>query len=158
MRVAALIAVAGALFTAPVAAGAIPQRGIAGVELGMTPAEVLAVLGPPDRYVTVQNDAIITYRRWIYSWHKLRVGVIGITGGKRRVLNVTTRSPEEQTGRRARVGITEASLLTRHSGVTCTNYHRVRTFPRKSGQTADGLRDSRRASGENLRGRRVRVT
>ena len=123
-----LIAVAGALFTAPVGAGAIlPQRGIAGVELGMTPAEVLAVLGPPDRYVTVQNDAIITYRRWIYSWHKLRVGVIGITGGKRRVLNVTTRSPEEQTGRRARVGITEALLLQRHSGVTCTNYHRVRT-------------------------------
>ena len=136
----ALIAVAGALFTAPVAAGAIlPQRGIAGVELGMTPAEVRAVLGPPDRYVTVQNDAIITYRRWIYSWHKLRVGVIGMTGGKRRVLNVTTRSPEEQTGRRARVGITEASLLQRHSGsraLTITGFEPVPSEVRANGRRA----------------------
>ena len=68
--------------------------------------------------MTVQNDAIITYRRWIYSWHKLRVGVIGITGGKRRVLNVTTRSPEEQTverrqGRDYR-GIAAPAPLRRH--------------------------------------------
>ena len=122
------LATVGMLFTAQVAAASIvPQRGIAGVVLGMTPQEVRAVLGAPDRYVTVQEDAFITYRRWIYESRKLRVGVMGPTGGALTVLNVTTRSPEEQTARGARVGITETSLRQRHPRVVCSNYHRVRT-------------------------------
>ena len=143
-----MIAVTGVLCIAPAGAGAIlPQRGIAGVELGMTPAQVRRVSCPPDRYVTVQKDAVITYRRWIYDWHKLRVGLIGTTGAKLTVLNVTTRSPKEQTGRGARVGITEASLRQQHSGVTCTSYHRVRTC-------ALGI-PGRRQTGFVIRGGRV---
>lgn len=80
MFLVALLATAGVLFTAQDGlASIVPQSGIAGVELGMTTQEVRGVLGPPDRYVTVQEDAFITYRRWIYDWHKLRVGVMGPT-------------------------------------------------------------------------------
>jgi hypothetical protein len=122
------LATVGMLFTAQAGlASIVPQKGIADVELGMTTQEVRGVLGPPDRYVTVQEDAFITYRRWIYDWHKLRVGVIGATGAMLTVLNVTTRSPEEQTARGARVGITETSLRQRHPRVECSSYHRVRT-------------------------------
>ena len=112
MRLAATTALA-VLASATVASAAIvPQRGIAGVRLEMTKAQVRAVLGAPRRAVHGSNEfGSFT----VYRYRGLRITF----QGNRRVTDVFTTRPGERTARGVGVGSTEAQVRARVAGVRC---------------------------------------
>ena len=101
------------LVSAAVASGAIvPQRGIAGVRLEMTKAQVRAVLGAPRRAVHGSNEfGSFT----VYRYRGLRITF----QGNRTVTDVFTTRPGERTARGVGVGSTEAQVRARVAGVRC---------------------------------------
>jgi hypothetical protein len=98
---------------AAVASGAIvPQRGIAGVRLEMTKAQVRAVLGAPRRAVHGSNEfGSFT----VYRYRGLRVTF----QGNRRVTDVFTTRRTERTARGVGVGSTEGQVRAKVAGVRC---------------------------------------
>jgi hypothetical protein len=109
----AVACILAALVSAAVASAAIvPQRGIAGVRLEMTKAQVRAVLGAPRRAVHGSNEfGSFT----VYRYRGLRITF----QGNRRVTDVFTTRPGERTARGVGVGSTEAQVRARVAGVRC---------------------------------------
>jgi hypothetical protein len=115
MRLTLAICVVAALAAATQAgATVVVQRGIAGVVLQMTKAQVRATLGRPMRARTGMND-FGTFREMVYR----RVTVTFQSGPQ--VTAVRTTSPLELTARGAGVGSTKAQVKARVRNVTCRN-------------------------------------
>ena len=107
---AALVAVLASAGAA--AAAIVPQRGIAGVRLEMTKAQVRAVLGAPAAVVHGSNDfGSFT----IYRYPGLRVTF----QGNRNVTAVFTTRATERTAAGVGVGSTEAKVRAKVAGVRC---------------------------------------
>jgi hypothetical protein len=111
MRVLAVAFVALAL-PAAAAATIVPQRGIAGVRLHMTTAQVRARLGRPPAVRKGRND-FGRYTTFFYS----RVRVT-FQGGNR-VTGLRTTSRLERTASGVGVGSTKASVKAHVAGATC---------------------------------------
>ena len=110
----AVCLVAALAFAAHAQATIVVQRGIAGVNLQMTKAQVRATLGRPMRARIGTND-FGTFREMIYR----RVTVTFQSGPQ--VTAVRTTSPLELTARGVGVGSTKAQVKARVRNVTCRN-------------------------------------
>jgi hypothetical protein len=112
---ALLLAIALAV---PPTAGALIQldRGIAGVRLNNTKAEVRAALGKPKRIVNGMND-FGPFTRFDYRG-RIRV----IFQGQKRVTSVTTSGLGDRTARGVGVGSTEKAVNRRTPGVKCETF------------------------------------
>ena len=112
-RVPALAVVAVTLAAAaPVDARILVQRGIAGVELRMTKAQVRSNLGTPTRIRSGRNE-FGRYVEFVYP----RV-TVSFQGGAR-ATGLRTRSRLERTGRGIGVGSTEAEVKAKVADVRC---------------------------------------
>jgi hypothetical protein len=111
VKVAAAVLVALAA-AAGASATIVPQRGIAGVRLEMTKAQVRATLGAPRSAVHGSNEfGAFT----IFRYRGLRVTF----QGNRRVTDVFTTRTTEKTARGVGVGSTESQVRTKVAGVRC---------------------------------------
>ena len=111
MRVAVALVVVLAWATAA-SAVIVPQRGIAGVRLEMSKAQVRAVLGAPRAVVHGSND-FGSYT--IYRYRGLRVTF----QGNRTVTGVFTTRASERTAAGVGVGSTEGQVRAKVAGVHC---------------------------------------
>jgi hypothetical protein len=111
VRLAAAVVTALAL-SAVAGATIVPQRGIAGLRLHMTKAQVRAVRGVPPKVQRGLNDFGV-YTTYYYS----RVSVT--FQGDRTVTALVTRSPRERTASGVGVGSTEAQLKSRLPAARC---------------------------------------
>jgi hypothetical protein len=114
MRVLAVIAGAIAILAVPSPAGAtiVPQRGIAGIKLQMTKAQVRAKLGRPLMMVNGRND----FGRYT-TFHYPRV-TVSFQGGVK-VSSMRTTSRAERTAAGVGVGSTEAMVKAHARHVVC---------------------------------------
>lgn len=101
---------------APAAARIVPQKGIKGLELGMTVAEVRATLGSPTRFRTVRDPIIGRVRLWSYG---LTTARFDGTARDARVLSLETRSRRERTAAGVGVGSTRKTVRRKVSGARC---------------------------------------
>jgi hypothetical protein len=108
---------------APAAAGAKIQidRGIAGVRLDNTRAEVRAALGAPASRRSGTNP----FGRFV-AW-RFRGGIRVLFQGGRRVTSVSTTGLGDRTDRGVGVGSTERAVRRRVPGVRCENFASVRS-------------------------------
>ena len=111
MRLAAALA-AFLVCVATASAAIVPQRGIAGVRLEMTRAQVRAVLGTPAAVVHGSNDfgSFTAYR-----YRGLRVTF----QGNRTVTAIFTTRAGERTAAGVGVGSTEGQVRAKVTGVRC---------------------------------------
>ena len=109
---ALLVVVATAVLAPAAEARIVPQRGIAGVAIGMSQAQVRAVLGKPVRVVRGAND-FGPYVDFHYS--RLRVSF----QGRERVTFITTTRRGERTRTGVGVGSTQRQVLRGVSGAKC---------------------------------------
>jgi outer membrane protein assembly factor BamE (lipoprotein component of BamABCDE complex) len=112
VRAAAAAFVVFLATAAAAAATIVPQRGIAGVRLEMTKAQVRATLGAPRSAVHGSNE-FGSYT--IFRYRGLRVTF----QGNRRVTDVFTTRPTEQTARGIGVGSPESQVRAKVAGVRC---------------------------------------
>jgi hypothetical protein len=109
-----LIAVAVALFAAAPAQAVIrPQKGMAGVKLGMTQSQMRAKLGEPTRTKQGMND-FGPFTQFVYP-HSITVTF----QGNRRVTGILTRGRTEKTERGVGVGSTETAVRQKVGHVRC---------------------------------------
>jgi len=116
MRFAGLLTIALlASLGAPAAASALVQvdRGIAGVRLGNSRAEVRAALGSPRTKRSGTND-FGAFSQWTY-----RGGIRVIFQGRREVSTVSTSGRGDRTARGVGVGSSERAVRRRVRGVRC---------------------------------------
>ena len=113
LLVASVLAVAALALTAPAGAVIVPQKGMAGVELGMTRPQVRATLGTPLRIIRGVND-FGAYTEFRYP-HRVRVTFQGNAGATA----VSTTGTHERTAKGAGVGTREARLRNLHPNVRC---------------------------------------
>jgi hypothetical protein len=106
-----------ALLVAPAAdALIVPQRGIAGIRLKMTRAQVVRAMGRPDAERLVHNELIGRQRMVRYGRTR------ALFGGFRRgagVVTIITRDPGQRTRGGVGVGSSEATLRARIAGARC---------------------------------------
>lgn len=113
IRALALGVLGATLVPAPADAGDTllrPGRGMAGVELGMTRAQVVKVLGKP----AAQLEQRLGFgRRTLQLQYRLAAYVVELSGpdGRERVVKIRTHLNEERTREGIRVGIPEKRLL-----------------------------------------------
>ena len=116
MRTLVTVIVAAAALAAlasPAGARIVPQRSIAGVELGMTRPQVRTVLGPPLRFVVGTND----FGHFIVMrYFRLRVTLQGDTT----VTAVQTTRRSERTRSGVGVGSTRAEVDARVLNTRCS--------------------------------------
>jgi hypothetical protein len=112
---ASLLAGCLAALAAPAAAPAMIQvdRGIAGVRLGNTRAEVRAALGRPASIRSGRNE----FGRFLQ--YRYRGGITVLFQGRRRVSLVSTSGRGDRTARGVGVGSSQASVRRRVPGVRC---------------------------------------
>jgi hypothetical protein len=97
---------------AAASAAIVPQRGIAGVRLAMTRAQVRAVLGAPSAAVHGRNDfGSFT----VYRYRGLRVTF----QGNRTVTAILTTRTTERTAAGVGVGSTEGQVQAKVAGLRC---------------------------------------
>jgi len=111
----AVLAVAASTFAflAGTAGGAIaPQKGIAGVKLGMSQAKVRSVLGKPVSVVHGKNDF---GKYTMFRYIRLQV----IFQGNSAVTDVSTSRKSERTRSGAGIGSTEDQIKAKVAGVKC---------------------------------------
>ena len=126
-------ALAAAALIAPAANGAIaPNRSIAGVAIGMTQAQVRAVLGRPVRVIHRPNEIAGTATEFRYS----RLAVV--FAGDANVTSVTTTRTRERTRRGVGVGSAEADVTRLVGDITCAT-----ELGRRSCHTRDFLPGAR---------------
>lgn len=113
-----LAAACAAALALPAAAGAIIQvdRGIAGVRLDNTRAEVRAALGRPASRQAGDNE----FGRFL-EW-RFRGGIRVIFQGRRRVTSVSTTGLGDRTRRGVGVRSTRRAVRRRVKGVTCERF------------------------------------
>jgi hypothetical protein len=106
------------VLVAPAAAEALifPQRGIAGIKLTMTRAQVVAAKGRPDGERFVRNEIIGRQRMVRYGRTRAYFG-----GFRRnaRVITVSTRDPRQRTRSGVGIGSTTGQVLHGVQGVRC---------------------------------------
>lgn len=113
MRRVLLVAVVAALALAAVAGATIvPQKGIAGANIGMSQAKVRAVLGKPAK-VKHGTDSFGPYTQFKYA------GLTVMFQGNKSVTQISTTRSSEKTTSGAGVGSTEAQLRAKVKGLTC---------------------------------------
>jgi hypothetical protein len=144
-----LIAAGVAALALPPAAGALVQvdRGIAGVRLDNTRAEVRAALGTPASRHSGENPFGF-FRRWTY-----RGGITVLFQGGRRVSSVSTTGLGDRTSRGVGVRSRLRAVRKRVPGVTCERLGGVRSC-----HTGDFLAGQRVTDFLIRRGRVMRVT
>ena len=116
MRRLSLVAavVATLVGAVPAAARLVPQRGMAGVTLGMSRAEARAVLGTPSRTIHARNEFGV-YTELRYKARLLRLVFQG-NGG---LTAISTSGRRERTLTGVGVSSTEAQVKTNVHGVRC---------------------------------------
>jgi len=119
------IAVALALIVTPAAADAaiIVQKSIAGVRLGMTRAQVEAVLGRPSAVNRPSHEIFGTYTELRYGLTRISL----FAGKDGEVFNLRTTSKKQRTSRNVGVGSSEKVLRQRVKGLTCETAFGART-------------------------------
>ena len=123
-RFAPVLAAAGlAALASPAAAPALIQvdRGIAGVRLDNTRAEVRAALGAPDRRRSGENP----FGRFVE--YRYAGGIRVLFQGGRRVTSVTTTGLGDRTARGVGVRSSERAVRRRVRGVRCETFGGVRS-------------------------------
>ena len=105
---------------APASAALVPQRSLAGIELGMTAKEVRAERGEPDEVTRPKHP--IVGRSTVYRYGLTRVTIFDQSG----VVNITTTSRRE-TYRSTGVGSTERAMRRAVRGERCATEHGHRT-------------------------------
>jgi hypothetical protein len=118
VRARAIVAalVAALILAAPATAVLVPQRGMAGIRLGMTQAKVRAKLGKPASVKHGSND--------FGNYTELRYRGLRVTfQGNANVTAIWTGSRHERTARGIGVGSTVAAVRARVPGVRCTRGH-----------------------------------
>jgi hypothetical protein len=110
-----VLAVATAALLAATPAGAVirPQKGMAGVRLGMTQTEMRGQLGEPARTKQGMND-FGPFTQFVYP-HSITVTF----QGNRRVTGISTRGRTEKTERGVGVGSTETAVRQKVGHVRC---------------------------------------
>ena len=106
-------AAAALLAAAPAQAVIRPQKGMAGVRLGMSQTEMRARLGEPMRTKQGQND-FGPYTQFIYP-HSIAITF----QGNRNVTGISTRGRTERTERGVGVGSTETAVKAKVGHVHC---------------------------------------
>jgi hypothetical protein len=119
--VAAGVAAAVLVTAAPAAAVIRPQKGMAGVRLGMTQQEMKDVLGTPTRVKQGQND-FGPYTQFLYP-HSITVTF----QGNRRVTGISTKGRTERTERGVGVGSRETVVRAKVGHVRCETIVHART-------------------------------
>jgi hypothetical protein len=109
------------VLAAPAGAVVVPQRGMKGVRLGWTKAQVRGELGSPDRFIVRRNE--ITGHDLAYRYGLTEV-VFAARGT--RVTAITTTSRRERTARGVGIGSTAATVAARVPGARCTREAGVR--------------------------------
>jgi hypothetical protein len=110
-----LLAVAAAcafVFASPAVATILPQKGIAGVSIGMSQGKVRSVLGKPSSVKRGSNDF---GKYMIYRYPGLRVSFQGNAS----VTDMSTTRKSERTARGVGVGSTVTKLKAGVKGLTC---------------------------------------
>src|SRR5436190_10401834 len=122
-RSAIVAAAAATLLLAASPAHAVirPQKGMAGVRLGMSQTQMRGVLGSPVRTKQGQND-FGPFTQFVYP-HSIAVTF----QGNRRVTGVSTRGRTEKTERGVGVGSREADVQAKVGHVRCETIARSRT-------------------------------
>ena len=110
----AVAIVAALLVAAPAGARLIPQRGMAGVTLGMSRAQARAVLGTPSRSIHARNE-FGAYTELRYKARLLRLVFQGNAG----LTAISTSGRRERTRAGVGVGSTEAQVKAGVHGVRC---------------------------------------
>lgn len=113
MGLAAATAVAALALAGSIGATIVPQRGMAGVTLGITKASVRTVLGAPLRVVHGRND-FGGYTEFRYP-HLVRVTF----QGNATVTAISTTGVRERTANGAGVGSTQPQLRAKVAHLTC---------------------------------------
>lgn len=116
---AALVAIL--LLPSVAAATIVPQRGMAGVRIGMTQEQVRSTLGDPRRIVRNQND-FGSYTEYRYP-DRVRV----VFQGDAAVTAVVTTGRRERTSRGIGVGSTEAEVKANVRRVRCETIAAIRS-------------------------------
>ncbi len=109
-----VLAVAALTLSGTAAALLVPQRGMAGVTLGMKRLQVRAVLGTPSRVIHGTND-FGAYTEFRYAPRALRLVFQGNAG----LTAISTSATRERTARDIGVGSTEAQVRRGVAGVRC---------------------------------------
>lgn len=100
------------------------DRSIGPVRVGMTQAQLRAVLGEPD--VMAPSELHGGWERWTYRGRRLTLTLTE----RGEVWDVRTRSDRYRSGRGLRVGLREREVRQRLEGVTCQAYGGPRRYRR----------------------------
>lgn len=119
MRRFLLVAASALALAAAAGATIVPQKGIAGVKIGMSQTKVRSVLHKP-LAVEHGKNAFGRYTELVYD------GLVVTFQGNSSATNISTTRTTELTASGVGVGSTEAQLKVKVKGLTCKTEHRFR--------------------------------
>ena len=112
LAVVALLLIASAVASARI----VPQKGIMGINLNMTRAQVVQKKGRPDADKVVSNEILGPVR--VTRYGKTKVSFNGVSNSSR-VISVSTRDRRQRTRSGVGVGSTESAVKNGVQGVHC---------------------------------------